>query len=170
MAMQTFRFTLFMAFGIWLLYQIKQLSTKKSVTSEIFSIHLNNQRISNILGRKGRVTPLKSTHRVNSEVILYDTMNNSEPEDGDYRFLDENGIPEADREKLVGNESTRSEDWKEANRAMDEKNPRNNDIDSRELDECDEHLDNLVLEDGRDEKSDATKGPKSRNKIYHTQF
>ncbi|KAL7599840.1 hypothetical protein Lser_V15G25674 [Lactuca serriola] len=134
-AMQIFRFALFMAFGIWLLYQINQSSTKKSVASEIFSIHLNNQRISSILGRKGRVTPLKSTHRVSSEVILYDTTNNpgelndsvqeqesiatevltkksndhelKEPEDV-YRFLDENGIPEADREKLVGNESTRS--------------------------------------------------------------
>ncbi|CAH1425153.1 unnamed protein product [Lactuca virosa] len=134
-AMQTFRFALFMAFGIWLLYQINQSSTKKSITGEIFSIHLNNQRISSILGRKGRVTPLKSTHRVNSEVILDDTTNPGElndgvqeqesiatevltkksndhelkePEDGVYRFLDENGIPEADREKLVVNESTPS--------------------------------------------------------------
>ncbi|CAH1412078.1 unnamed protein product [Lactuca virosa] len=52
--------------------------------------------------------------------------------------------------------------------AMDEKKSRNNDIDSRELDECDEHLDNLLLEDGTDEKSDATKGPKPRDKDYRS--
>ncbi|KAL7609756.1 hypothetical protein Lser_V15G13789 [Lactuca serriola] len=35
----------------------------------------------------------------------------------------------------------------------------------KELDECDEHLDNFLLQDGTDEKSDATKGPKSRDKV-----
>ena len=37
-------------------------------------------------------------------------------------------------------------------------------INSRELDEFDEHLDNLLFEDGTDEKNDVTKGPKSRDK------
>lgn len=52
--------------------------------------------------------------------------------------------------------------------AMDERKSRNNGIDSRELDEFDEHLDNLQLEDGTDEKSDVTKGPKSRDKDYRS--
>ncbi|KAL4554747.1 hypothetical protein LXL04_037350 [Taraxacum kok-saghyz] len=41
-------------------------------------------------------------------------------------------------------------------------------INSRELDEFDEHLDNLLLEDGTDEKNDVTKGPKSRDKDYRS--
>ncbi|KAI3524651.1 hypothetical protein L1887_03313 [Cichorium endivia] len=131
-AKHTFHFVLLVAVGLWLLYQIRESYTKVSINGESFSIHHKNERISNILGRKGHVTPLKSTHQVDSNVTLDNIMNPgqlsnvkereaiatqvltkmrsdhevNESEDGGYRYLDENGIPEIVREKLVGNEST----------------------------------------------------------------
>ncbi|KAJ0595004.1 putative polynucleotide adenylyltransferase [Helianthus annuus] len=42
----------------------------------------------------------------------------------------------------------------------------NNGVDSAELDDLEEQVDNLLLEDGTDEKSDVKKGPKSRDKDY----
>ncbi|KAI3510561.1 hypothetical protein L1887_17658 [Cichorium endivia] len=101
--------------------------TKVSINGESFSIHHKNERIFNILGRKGHVTPLKSADRVDSNVTNPGQLSNvkereaiaievltktrsdhevNESEDGAYRYLDENGIPELVREKLVGNEST----------------------------------------------------------------
>ncbi|KAM0030663.1 putative RNA uridylyltransferase [Helianthus debilis subsp. tardiflorus] len=42
----------------------------------------------------------------------------------------------------------------------------NNGVDSAELDDLEEQVDNLLLEDGTDDKSDVKKGPKSRDKDY----
>ncbi|KVH91189.1 UTP:RNA uridylyltransferase 1 [Cynara cardunculus var. scolymus] len=52
--------------------------------------------------------------------------------------------------------------------AMNELKSRNNGLDARELDELDEHVDNLLLEDGTDEKNDIKKVPKSRDKDYRS--
>lgn len=52
--------------------------------------------------------------------------------------------------------------------ARNELKSRNNGIDARELDELEEHVDNLLLEDGTDEKNDIKKGPKSRDKDYRS--
>lgn len=49
--------------------------------------------------------------------------------------------------------------------AMDEKRSRNNGVDTADLDDLEEQVDNLLLEDGTDEKSDVKKGPKSRDKV-----
>nr|GEW32452.1 UTP:RNA uridylyltransferase 1 [Tanacetum cinerariifolium] len=51
-------------------------------------------------------------------------------------------------------------------RGMDEGKSRSNGVEASDLDELEEQVDNLLLEDGADEKSDVKKGPKSRDKDY----
>lgn len=52
--------------------------------------------------------------------------------------------------------------------AMDDKRSGNNEADTIELDDLEDQVDSLLLEDGTDEKSDAKKGPKSRDKDYRS--
>lgn len=144
----TFWLPLLAFFGFWIIYQLKQWTTSVNVNGDSFKIHLNNERISNMLGRKGllNVKLSKLTNGVDSTMILDDVTNPgdvgfgfkehqnrndekettfdgveglesistevvltkmkannhglSDTEDGAYGFLDENGIPEIDRDKF----------------------------------------------------------------------
>ncbi|PWA68200.1 PAP/25A-associated [Artemisia annua] len=51
-------------------------------------------------------------------------------------------------------------------RGMGEGKAGSNGVEASDLDELEEQVDNLLLEDGTEEKSDAKKGPKSRDKDY----
>lgn len=130
----TFRYALFVVFGLWLVYQIWQSYNKKSVNGESFAIHLNDSQIPNMLGLKGRVKPLELTRRVDSTMVLDNQTDNAEKEHvvgydekkttfvgvnikstnhdlnklGTYTFLDENGIPDIDLDKFIWDESTKS--------------------------------------------------------------
>ncbi|XP_024980682.1 uncharacterized protein LOC112517471 [Cynara cardunculus var. scolymus] len=87
----TFHFACFVVFALWLLYEIRQSYSKKSVIDETFPIHLNQERISSIFGRKGRVKPLGSTHRVDSNMILHDVTDAGELIEVDSGIKENNG-------------------------------------------------------------------------------
>lgn len=59
---------------------------------------MNPGQLSNVKEQEAIATQVLTKMRSDHEV--------NESEDGGYRYLDENGIPEIVREKLVGNEST----------------------------------------------------------------
>ncbi|KAI3714671.1 hypothetical protein L6452_21630 [Arctium lappa] len=82
----TFHFALFVVFALWLLYEIGQSYSKKSVIDETFLIHLNQERFSHMFGRKGHVK-----HRVDSNKILDDVTNPGELTEVDFGIKEHNG-------------------------------------------------------------------------------